>query len=166
MVLESLDILTPWAEKAKHAQLEPFKQEYLAKYGPYAKRYGKIMNIDPGILLAWGASESNYGKAGSIFGIKGKSSSGKSKTYDTWEMIDGQRVDIKDEFAVYDSPDEAFQDMIALLQTPRYKAAYDYVQSTGDGAGFMRMMNDAGYATDRNWADSVVALARGLSGGD
>ncbi len=160
-----MDILTDWAKKAQTTPLEPRKLAFLQEYGPYAKRYGALWNIDPEILLGWGASESNFGAAGSIFGVKQWDASKKSQVYDTWEMVNGQRVDQKAAFEVYDSPDEAFQALGNLLNTERYRPAFERVKQTGDSAGFMREINDAGYATDKNWANSVVALANSFGQG-
>lgn len=149
-----------------YAPPEDNRSRYLRQYRPYADRYGAETGISPDVLLAIGASESNWGASGTPFGIKGKSSSGRSKMYDTWEMINGQRVDLRDEFAEYDDPEEAYGDFVKLLQGSRYKGAADYVKQSGDSAGFLRMINDAGYATDPEWADKVVSIANGIGGGN
>jgi hypothetical protein len=160
-------VYTPPAAKARTANPDPRKERFIQEFGPYAKRYGNQLNIAPEILLAIGASESNWGASGTPFGVKGKSSSGKSKVYDTWEMINGQRVDMKDEFAYYDDPDEAFRDWITLItDSPRYRDATARVKATGDAPTFLREINDAGYATDRNWANSIVSIANAIGGGD
>lgn len=167
MVLEQLpEVLSPWASMAKTTQDDPRKEAFVQEYGPYAKRYGAITGIAPEVLLAMGASESNWGAAGSIFGIKGTGPSGGSQTYDTWEAgPNGERIPQKAQFATYSSPDEAFQHFASLMQTERYKPASDYVKATGDSAGFLRMITDAGYATDRNWPNLITGIANGLSGG-
>ncbi len=168
MVLDAVpDIWAPWATKAKTTQLDPRKEAFVQEYGPYAKRYGAMWNIAPEVLLGWGASESNWGAAGSIFGVKQWEGSKKAATYDTWEAgPNGERIPQKASFEVYDSPDEAFQALGKLLQTERYRPAFEQVKQTGDSATFLRNINDAGYATDRNWAGSVVALANSMGDGN
>ncbi|MGD9880394.1 MAG: glucosaminidase domain-containing protein [Reyranella sp.] len=133
---------------------------------PTAEKYGQQLGgIPPEILIAMNASESNWGAAPTLFGIKGKSPSGKSQSFATWESVNNQRVDINDEFAVYDSPDEAYQHFISFLNdNPRYADAVKKAKA-GDYEGFVRGLNTAGYATDPKWADLILGIASDISGG-
>jgi hypothetical protein len=53
---------------------------------PYAKAWSEKTGIPPQVFVAIGASETNWGRAGGFFGIKGASPSGRSQNYATWEV--------------------------------------------------------------------------------
>ena len=135
------------------------REAFVEKYLPYAQYYSSMTGIPPQVFLGIGASESNWGAAGSIFGIKGSSPSGKSKSYATWEWVNGERVPTTDTFATYDDPSEGFEHFIGLISSGRYSPAWKEFQRTGDWYGLLRGINNAGYATDPNWADSIADLS-------
>lgn len=166
MVLAELpDIWSDWANQAKQSTLDPERQAFVQQNGPYARRYGAQTGIAPEVLLAMKASETNWGKAGSTYGIKGKGPSGMSEMLDTWEAgPNGERIPTRAEFATYANEDEANQHLIDVLNQPNFRPALDYVKQSGDSAGFLHMINQAGYATDPNWANSIVGIANSLSG--
>lgn len=153
----------PWAKRSYAVQ--PQNQGFIDTYAPYAEKWSKKTGIPAEVYLAIGASETNWGKAGSVFGIKGPSPSGTSTTYKTWEMVNGQRVDIEDQFATYSDPDEAFQHFNDLISKGRYQGSYDYLKKSGDVSGWLQRVNQAGYATDPNWSNSIMSIASGLTGG-
>lgn len=167
--LDSLQPLAPEPNAPPPAPLSPplgaQEQSFLDQYRPYAEKYSAQTGIPASVYLAMGASESNWGRAGSIFGIKADPTDPNAKMYDTWEAgPHGERTPTRAAFATYASPDEAFQHFHKVLSAPRYAGALDYVKNTGNAAGFMRQINDAGYATDPHWADSIMSIASRIGG--
>lgn len=140
------------------------RSDFIAIYGPYAQQWAEQSGIPAEVFLAIGASETNWGAAGSIFGIKGASPSGKSQRYKTWENVNGQRVYAVDDFAVYDDPNEAFQHFMGLVSNGRYAPAWQRFQKNGDWYEFLEGINKAGYATDPQWATKIANLSEGIRG--
>lgn len=139
---------------------------FIAEYQPYAEQASRELGIPSNVLLGWGASESNWGAAGSIFGIKAEDGDPNSQEYDTWEAgPNGERVPQRARFKTYANPGEAFGHLKQELNTPRYKPALDYIRQTGDVHGFLQRIQQAGYATDTNWPAGVLALAKQINGG-
>lgn len=135
------------------------KAQFVKLYLPLAKNWEQRSGIPASVLVGWGASETNWGRAGGLFGVKGKSPSGQSATYATHEYIGGRRVDLNDEFAVYANPEEGFQHLMSLLQNQRYGPAYAQFQRDGNVASFLAGIQQAGYATDVNWPRNVLSLS-------
>lgn len=130
------------------------RQAFVAKYLPYAIEFERQTGVPANVTLAIGASESNWGKAGSIFGIKGSGPGGKSQNYATWEMVNGQPVQTRADFAVYDDPWQAFQHFGSLINNERYRGA-----PTSDPRAFAAHLQQRGYATDPQWADKIASLS-------
>ena len=114
--------------------------------------------IPPSVWAAMGASESNWGRAPSVFGIKGVGSAGGANLA-THEILNGKRVDMPDQFAAYNNLDDAFKHFVDLTSGGRYAGAWNHLQQTGDWQGFLRGITNAGYATDKSWPDSIISLA-------
>jgi Mannosyl-glycoprotein endo-beta-N-acetylglucosaminidase len=135
------------------------RASFYATYGPYAQKYAAQTGIPASVFLAIIASESNWGAAGSLFGIKGASPSGQSANYASHEVYGGQNVNINDQFATYSSPDEAFNHFIGLISSGRYANAWQQFQQTGDWRGLLQGINAAGYATNPTWYSLITDLA-------
>jgi hypothetical protein len=111
------------------------------------------------------ANETGYGKyvgGNNLFGIKGANpNTGASFNSPTWESVNGQRVDINDTFRAYNNPGESFADFANFLQTnSRYSGALQGLSAGGSPEQFIRAIQQAGYATDPNWANQVLAIAK------
>ena len=79
------------------------------------------------------------------FGIKGKSKTGASSgQVGTWEVINGQKVNINDEFRAYGGYEESARDFVDFLhENPRYNNALAYLkQQPDDWRGFIREVHD------------------------
>lgn len=139
------------------------RESFISSMYPHAKKWEEQTGIPAEVFIAIGGSETNWGAAGGFFGIKGKSPKGKSANYATFEYVDGKRVDINDDFAVYDNPDEGFQHFIGLVSSGRYKPAWDRFQQTGNWRDLIQGINAAGYATDTNWHRNIESMASGVS---
>jgi flagellar protein FlgJ len=133
---------------------------FVSSLQPYADKWSKITGIPSDYLMAWAASESNWGKAGNaLFGIKQSSQPGTAQglTSATWEQGQGATTDT---FANYNSPDQAFQALDQFLQGSRYRDVYTKIrggQITPDQ--FMQGINAAGYATDPIWGQKIGQIA-------
>lgn len=139
-------------------------EDYFTKYLPYARKYEQQTGIPAEVFLAIGASESNWGATGTIFGVKGTGTAG-TKSYDTWEMFDGKRVNVKDNFALYNNPDEAFQAFLDLVSKGRYANSWKQFQSDGNWQSFLGNINKAGYASDTQWSGKIASIASQISNG-
>lgn len=139
----------------------PSREEFVAQMWPLAVEWSQVTGIPPEVYVAMGASETNWGATGTLFGIKGSGSAG-TQNYATWEMIDGKPVALNDNFAIYNTPDEAFEHFHELVSSGRYKPAWDHLQETGDWQGFLQGINKAGYATDPQWATKIGSIAGGI----
>ncbi len=136
------------------------RQNFIAAMTGPANDYA-YTKIPPAVFAAIGASESNYGRAPSIFGIKGVGTAGGADLA-THEVLNGQKVNMNDQFAAYNNLDDAFNHFIDLTSHGRYANAWNELQQTGDWQGFLRGITAAGYATDKNWPDSIISLTRDI----
>lgn len=137
---------------------DPRQQAFIRRMWPLAVEYSQRTGIPPEVFVAIGASETNWGKAGSIFGIKGSGTAG-SQTYATHEIVNGQRVNVNDQFAVYNNDREAFDHFLGLISSGRYAPAWQQYQRTGDWRGLLNGIVQAGYATDKNWPSMISGLS-------
>ena len=137
---------------ASPQQRENFINAMIAPANAYA-----YTGIPPAVWAAMGASESNWGRAPSVFGIKGVGSAGGANLQ-THEILGGRRVDMPDQFAAYNNLDDAFRHFIDLTSSGRYAGAHRILEA-GDWQGFLQGIVQAGYATDKTWANSIINLA-------
>lgn len=89
-----------------------------------------------------------------LFGIKaGPGWKGAVAEVMTTEYVDGRPVKVKEAFRAYASPADSFADYARLIGTsPRYAKV---VQQADDAHGFAQGLQQAGYATDPNYADKL-----------
>lgn len=135
---------------------------YTEAFGQAAYDIGKQYGIPYEAILAQSAHESAWGQSGltenafNFFGIKaGSGWEGPVYTTQTWEVIDGEDVEVEADFRAYDNPYAGFRgyaDFIVHEQQDRYGDAlnhpddpYDYIQAIFDG----------GYATDPAYVEGV-----------
>lgn len=135
---------------------------FLQSVMPYAHQVETETGIPASIMAAIAANETGYGRfagGNNFFGIKGANpDTGASFSSPTWEVVNGQRVNIVDTFRAYDSALGSFRDFARFLaDNSRYAGA---LQQRGDPEAFIRAIQGAGYATDPQWANKVLAIAR------
>lgn len=116
------------------------------------------------MMLAAAISENgDVGSGGAFignnfFGIKGTGTAGSFNAA-TWEQINGQRVNLRDDFAAYNTPVEGFQAFMQFLRdNPRYGPSLQRYQQTGDAEALFRDINRAGYATDPAWGSKIANI--------
>ncbi len=133
---------------------------FIAAMLPTARRFEKKYGFAAEGLVAINISETNYGAAGSFFGIKGTGSAG-SIDYTTWENYGpGQEhTIINDQFAAYKSLDDAYQAFFDFIQIGRYIPAWTRFQQDHDWRELVHGINVAGYATDPHWWNLILNLS-------
>ena len=91
-----------------------------------------------------------------LFGIKGKGPAG-SVTIRTWEVYNGVRYNVDDEFRAYNSIAENWRDYNAFLLEghARYQIVRDVKHDSTQAAW---ALSRAGYATDPNYATNLIRL--------
>lgn len=136
---------------------------------PHAEAAAKKLGVPPQVLVAQSALETGWGKHLPVdaqgnknynfFGIKADSSwQGSQQTVNTIEFEGGAMVPRKAAFRAYDSVASSFNDFVHFLQSnPRYSQA---LAVKNDPEAFARALQKAGYATDPQYADKLIAIMR------
>ncbi|BDY04015.1 flagellar assembly peptidoglycan hydrolase FlgJ [Ferrimonas sp. YFM] len=146
-------------------------QSFVNSLMPEARRAAKELGVSPELLVAQSALETGWGrkvlpsKEGSshnLFNIKaGSSWQGDSVKINALEVEQGVPVKRRSEFRVYDNIQQSFQDFVDFVRRPRYQDALD----AGNDEGFIRGLQQAGYATDPQYADKVLKVMKRLMEG-
>lgn len=171
VVNEVLRAVSPVVEKVRD-KIEEFadfdsKESFVKAILPHARRAAEALGVDCRALIAQAALETGWGKsivrdAGgqssfNLFNIKnGEYWEGPSVGVSTLEFSNGIPQPQRAMFRVYHSFAESFSDYVDVLLTrPRYQRAL----KGGDGAaGFVRGLQEAGYATDPHYASKVLRV--------
>ena len=156
---------TPARGGATPAHVEAFVQRLL----PHAQAASASTGIPARFMLGQAALESGWGKAEirgadgqnshNLFGIKaGASWKGKTVDIVTTEYVNGKPQKQVDTFRAYDAYADSFRDYANLL---RNNARYQNVLAQGhDAAGFAQGLQQAGYATDPQYARKLMGVIR------
>lgn len=140
------------------------KNAFLATFFPLAQTESQRTGIDPRIIVAQAALESNWGASApgnNYFGIKSHGAPG-GNTLTTTEVVNGQPVSVSDSFRAYGSPADSVRGYgDFMLNNKRYT---DFRQAP-DLASQIAALGSSGYATDPNYADKISSIVRGLPGG-
>jgi len=145
------------------------KESFVRALLPEARRAAAELGLDPRVLIAQSALETGWGQSIlndhvgrsslNLFNIKaGSYWEGPSVGVTTLEFDNGIPRPQRARFRAYGSIAESFRDYIALLRgQPRYAAA---LANAEDPWRFMRSLQQAGYATDPEYARKVIELLR------
>lgn len=137
---------------------------------PYLKQAGVNIGLDPKILLAQAALETGWGKSilkdvqgnstYNIFNIKSTTELSKpSVDVQTTEYINHTAVKLTAAFKSYQSIGESVQDYLSLIQgSTRYQEALSHANSPN---GYVQALQEAGYATDPNYAHKILSIYHG-----
>lgn len=102
--------------------------------------------------LADGRSSNNF------FGIKADAGwKGERVAHETLEFVDGAMVKKREWFRAYPDADAAVEDYFRFLGKSRYEA----VRGSSSVDEFARGLQEAGYATDPDYADKLRDVAKG-----
>ena len=147
------------------AHVEAFVQRLL----PHAQTASAATGIPARFMLGQAALESGWGRAEiraadgqnshNLFGIKaGGAWRGRTADIVTTEYVNGKPQKQVESFRAYDSYADAFRDYATLLRAnPRYQ---NVIAQGSDVAGFAQGLQQAGYATDPNYASKLMRVIR------
>lgn len=139
-------------------------QEFVARHSQAALQAEATSGIPASFMVAQAAHETGWGKkeirmadgsnSFNLFGIKaGASWKGATANITTTEFVDGHPKKMVQTFRAYSSFAESFADYARLMKTsPRYREVVANAQSA---QGFAQGLQNAGYATDPNYADKL-----------
>lgn len=146
-------------------------EAFIRSVAPMAERLERQYGIPREVTAAIAANETGYGSpqytvGNNLFGIKAVPGQ-PGVTSQTWEWVNGKRVDGPDTFAAYDSPDAAGEAFGRLLST-RYQSAFQAMNAAkAQGAdrqaqidAFVQGVHAGGYATDPRYAEKITSLTR------
>ncbi|MGH8518018.1 MAG: flagellar assembly peptidoglycan hydrolase FlgJ, partial [Panacagrimonas sp.] len=137
---------------------------------PHAQRAAQKLGVPAEAIVAQAALETGWGRSVprhadgkpsfNFFGIKADTGwDGARLEKTTHEHLGGRMQTVTAAFRSYDSVGEAFDDYARFLQSnPRYA---DALREGSDGEGFVRGLQDAGYATDPRYANKLLKLMTG-----
>lgn len=129
---------------------------------PAAQACQRATGIPASFTLAQAALESGWGArapGNNLFGIKAdRAWKGPTVDVPTHEVIGGKRIAITDKFRAYASLADSIADRADFFRkNKRYAACFK--ETTGEG--WARAVAAAGYATDPNYAATLIAVMRG-----
>jgi flagellar protein FlgJ len=142
-------------------------QDFVDAVRPHAEKAAAELGIPARALVAQAALETGWGQhlpqqdgdgtGLNLFGVKaGSSWSGATTSRDTAEYQSGQWSTEKANFRSYGSIGAAFDDYVQFLKTnPRYASAL----RSGNVQGFAQGLQQAGYATDPQYAQKLMRVA-------
>lgn len=145
-------------------------EEFVENLMPLAERVAGELGVDPSVLLAQAALETGWGKymvrapdgsnSNNLFNIKAdRRWQGDSAQVSTLEYRDGVAQRERASFRSYDSYEDSFRDYVAFLKgSPRYQLA---LESAGDPYAYVQQLQQAGYATDPEYADKIKNIFEG-----
>ncbi|WP_428035652.1 flagellar assembly peptidoglycan hydrolase FlgJ [Amphritea sp.] len=145
-------------------------EQFVETLLPLAESVAAELGVDPKVLLAQSALETGWGRylvqrpeGGSsynLFNIKADSRwSGDKAQVGTVEFRDGVAQKERAAFRVYDSYEQSFRDYAAFLQnSPRYQQA---LEQAGDPYRYLSGLQQAGYATDPEYAEKISRIFDG-----
>lgn len=139
------------------------RQSFVQRMLPHAEQASRKTGVPADFIMGQAALESGWGRheirqadgssSHNLFGIKaGADWQGKVAAVTTTEYHDGTATRQVERFRAYDSYAEGFEDYARLLRdNPRYAG----VQGQQDAAQFAQSLQQAGYATDPDYADKL-----------
>jgi len=136
--------------------------EFIAQILPGAQACQRATGIPASFTIAQAALESGWGSrapGNNLFGVKAdKAWNGPTVNVPTHEVIKGVRIAITDKFRAYPNWAACVLDRAAFFKAnPRYATCFR--EKTGEG--WARAVAAAGYATDPNYAASLIAVMLG-----
>ncbi|MCE9680003.1 flagellar assembly peptidoglycan hydrolase FlgJ [Shewanella sp. AS1] len=148
------------------------QDEFVTALYPYAQQAAKTLGTTPEVLIAQSALETGWGQkivrqangepSNNLFNIKADSRwQGDKAGVSTLEFEQGVAVRQRADFRVYGDIKQSFDDFVAFIsQGDRYQDAID---KAADPGAFIQGLQDAGYATDPNYADKVLRVMQSVT---
>ncbi len=147
-----------------HPQLSAQGAAFIADLLAPAQRSRAETGVPVSVTLAQAILETNWGQSGlarqanNLFGIKGRPLPGPAGVVwmDTWEHVNGRDITVKEPFRAYHNIEESVLDHGRYLRdNKRYAEA---MRNVDDPRLFIRLIHQAGYATDPAYADKVIRI--------
>ena len=145
-------------------------ESFIEQLYPAAQQAAEQLGIDPKALLAQAAIETGWGQfmihntsgqnSHNLFGIKAdRRWQGDRAMVNTIEFEQGVAATKKAPFRVYDSFADSMQDYVGFIkENPRYE---DVLKQSKSPEHYFSELQKAGYATDPNYANKVIAVFEG-----
>ncbi|MFT6986852.1 MAG: flagellar protein FlgJ [Psychromonas sp.] len=145
------------------------KKSFIDALLPYAKKAAQLLGVSPAVLVAQSALETGWGKkiinsadnqsSFNLFNIKAnKGWQGDKVAKDSLEVEQGVAVKRRSNFRAYDSLAQSFDDYGDFIATnKRYQGA---LQQGTDADRYIEELQQAGYATDPQYADKIKAIMK------
>lgn len=165
---------TTSTDSASKGSQAPHVRSFQDKLAAHAEEASKATGIPAKFMLGQAALESGWGKreikgrdgtnSHNLFGIKASGDwKGRVVEATTTEYVNGKAQTKVERFRAYDSYADSFKDYAKLLASnPRYEKV---LASAGDATSFARGLQQAGYATDPNYATKLASIIkRSLAG--
>ena len=142
-------------------------RDFVRDIWPEARRTARRLGVPPEALVAQAALETGWGarviraedgtNSFNLFGVKaGSDWEGGSVNKRTLEFENGMPRQVRDRFRAYSDVSQAFDDYARVLESrPRYS---DVTNTSGDE--FPRRLQEAGYATDPEYATKIKRVMR------
>ena len=155
---------------AASGDLPQTARDFVGRLWPHALEASRSTGIAPHFILGQAALESGWGRgeirmtdgstSHNLFGIKaGRGWQGAVADVVTTEYVSGAPIKTVERFRAYGSYAEAFKDYASLLaNNPRYAHV---LNERMDPGAFARGLQQAGYATDPNYADKLTRVING-----
>ncbi|MGD2119849.1 MAG: flagellar assembly peptidoglycan hydrolase FlgJ [Chromatiales bacterium] len=149
------------------AEFDGSVQTFVDELLPYAEKAATALGLEPAALLAQAALETGWGQhlmkmangqsSHNLFGIKADERwQGKQASVSTLEYRDGVAQRERAHFRAYDSFQQAFDDYAEFVGgNGRYRQA---ISNSNDPQQYFRHLQQAGYATDPDYADKVLQI--------
>ena len=143
------------------------QKSFIETLMPYAKKVAKVLGIAPEVLVAQSALETGWGKkiinsvnnqsSFNLFNIKAsKNWAGDSVVKESLEVEQGVAVKRASNFRSYNSLQESFLDyQDFILNNKRYS---DALKQGTNASGYIKELQQAGYATDPNYAQKINSI--------
>ena len=147
-------------------------QAFVSSVYPHLQAIAKEAGFDPDILMAQAALETGWGQhmikdeqgenSFNLFGIKADHRwQGDKVQVSTTEYRQGMAVKENAYFRRYDSYADSVKDYVQFIsENPRYQTAIEYKSKPKE---YIQALQEAGYATDPQYANKVIRVSDGES---
>lgn len=141
--------------------MEDVRLNFIQTIAPVIQEFCKEKNyLFPSAIIAQACLESNYGKSKlaqyfNYFGLKcGSKWTGKSVNLSTKEEYNGNTINIKDNFRVFENMKDGVKGYFSFIAGSRY----DNLRTATSPVNYLQLIKDDGYATASNYVDAVSAV--------
>lgn len=164
------NIATVNTSENKTGKINPSVDAFIKAVWPYAVQVSCVIGLAPGVLVAQAALETGWGQyiakddagnsSNNLFNIKAPADhSGSSVMIKTTEFVADKPIKMMASFKKYSTVEQSFQDYISLIKgNHRYQAA---LSNTDDPRRYADALQDAGYATDPEYANKIISIYQG-----